>query len=58
MGRALFARTAQAAEAAGVRFIDATIRSENTGRQAFYERLGFTDYRSGAATVSKRFAPV
>lgn len=47
----------QAAEVAGARFIDATIRIENTGGQAFYEGVAFTDYRVGAETVSKRFAP-
>jgi len=57
VGRALFAATAQAAKNAGVRFIDATIRIENTGGQASYEGVGFTDYRVGAETVSKRFAP-
>lgn len=57
IGRALFLETAQAAKTAGVRFIDATIRRENAGGQAFYGSIGFVDYRSGAETVSKRFAP-
>lgn len=58
VGRALFARTSRAAAAAGVRFIDATIRLENSGGRRFYERLGFVDYRHGVETISKRFSPI
>lgn len=57
-GRALFANTVEAAKKAGVSFIDATIRKENAGGQAFYQGIGFTDYRDGAETISKRFAPL
>ncbi|WP_448950036.1 N-acetyltransferase family protein [Labrys neptuniae] len=57
IGRALFAKTAVAAREAGVRFVDATIRKENTGGQAYYQGIGFSDYRVGAETISKRFAP-
>ena len=57
LGAALFEQTGAAALAAGVRFIDATIRRENSGGLAFYGRLGFEDYREEALTVSKRFAP-
>lgn len=57
IGRALFRETAGAAKAAGVRFIDATIRKENGGGQAFYAGIGFVDYRIGAESISKRFAP-
>jgi ribosomal protein S18 acetylase RimI-like enzyme len=57
-GSDLFDKTAQAAKEAGVRFIDATIRKENTGGLAFYEKMGFIDYRSSAETISKQFAPV
>lgn len=56
-GRALFANTVEAAKNAGVSFIDATIRKENTGGQAYYGGIGFTDYSESAETVSKRFAP-
>lgn len=56
-GRALFGETARAAKEAGVRFIDATVRKENTRGLAYYSKLGFTDYRSSAESVSKRFAP-
>ncbi|MCV0425147.1 MAG: GNAT family N-acetyltransferase [Roseibium sp.] len=58
VGRALFAKTAQAARDAGARHIDATIRKENAGGQAYYESLGFTDYRTSATAVSKRYTPV
>ena len=57
IGRALFAETVQSAVAAGVLFIDATIRKENVVGQAYYSSLGFADYRQGADTVSKRLAP-
>ncbi len=58
VGRALFAQTALAAKDAGVRFIDATIRKENCGGQAYYQGVGFRDYKADAETVSKRYAPV
>ncbi len=57
-GRALFAETLTSAQEAGVRFIDATIRQENTGGQAFYQGIGFADYRNSEETVSKRFRVV
>ena len=56
-GRALFSRTRAAATQAGVRFIDATIRAENTGAQAFYDSLGFADYTNRDGAVCKRIAP-
>ena len=58
VGRELSAKTIEAAREAGVRFIDATIRKENMGGQAFYGRIGFAEYRAGAETISKRLAPV
>jgi ribosomal protein S18 acetylase RimI-like enzyme len=36
--------TRQAAERAGVRTIDATIRADNAGGLAFYGSLGFREY--------------
>ncbi|MCT8992309.1 GNAT family N-acetyltransferase [Chelativorans sp. SCAU2101] len=57
IGRALFEKTVAAAEAAGVIFIDATIRLENTRANAYYSSLGFEEYRRSAHAVSKRFAP-
>jgi L-amino acid N-acyltransferase YncA len=44
VGRALFAETVNAARAAGVHTIDATIRADNVGGLTFYSRLGFVDY--------------
>lgn len=65
VGRALFAKTVDAARAAGISVIDATIRADNTGGLAFYARLGFVDYdrlpsvplKNGATVdrVRKRF---
>lgn len=56
IGRSLFAETAKAAKAAGAVFIDATIRRENKGGQAYYHAMGFRDYREGTATISKRYS--
>jgi L-amino acid N-acyltransferase YncA len=44
VGSALFEATKQAARAAGIRTIDATIRADNTGGLAFYASRGFVDY--------------
>lgn len=55
IGKHLFATTLAAAKAAGIRHIDATIRRENSGGRAFYDRLGFTDYRESDETVSKKY---
>ena len=41
VGGALFARTREAARAAGCREIDATIRADNSGGLTFYEKMGF-----------------
>ncbi|MEM6381455.1 MAG: GNAT family N-acetyltransferase [Pseudomonadota bacterium] len=54
IGRLLFRETRQAAQAAGVTTIDATIRRENTGGLAYYSKMGFADYRESADAVSKR----
>jgi ribosomal protein S18 acetylase RimI-like enzyme len=54
IGRKLLAATLAAARAAAVSCIDATIRHENTGGLAYYERMGFVDYRMGDDAVSKR----
>lgn len=57
IGRRMFAATDAAAAVSGVRFIDATIRKENAGGLAFYDRLGFETYFIGADSISKRRAP-
>jgi GNAT superfamily N-acetyltransferase len=54
IGRRLFEATLAAARAAGVLTIDATIRRENAAGLTFYTRMGFVDYRTGAATIAKR----
>ncbi len=55
IGSRLFAATLEAARSAGIATIDATIRRENTGGLTYYGRLGFTDYRATAETISKRY---
>lgn len=55
IGRLLFSETIKAAETAGVKTIDATIRHENTGGLAYYSRMGFVDYRQYDEACAKRF---
>ncbi|MDP3547900.1 MAG: GNAT family N-acetyltransferase [Phreatobacter sp.] len=57
VGSRLFAATREAARAAGVRMIDATIRRENRGGLAYYSRMGFEDYWSDAGVIAKKRAP-
>lgn len=58
VGAALFARTVEAARAASIRTLDATIRADNTGGLAFYSRLGFQDYHRLLARPLKDGTPV
>ena len=44
IGSALFAATCDAARAAGLHTLNATIRADNVGGLAFYARMGFVDY--------------
>ncbi|MEO1041014.1 MAG: GNAT family N-acetyltransferase [Pseudomonadota bacterium] len=44
VGRKLFEATLIEARLAGISTIDATIRADNTGGLAFYQRMGFRDY--------------
>lgn len=55
VGGKLFAATKAAARKAGITVIDATIRLENAGGRAFYQKMGFLDYRMSDQSVSKRF---
>ncbi len=55
VGQRLFSLTVDAVRAAGVGNIDATIRQENTGGQAYYEKIGFVTYRENKQTVSKKY---
>lgn len=57
IGSRLFAATRNAARAAGVQMIDATIRRENAGGLAYYARMGFEDDLSDAELVAKTRAP-
>ena len=45
IGRLLFSETRAAAIKAGVVTIDATIRADNIGGLAYYDAIGFVDYR-------------
>lgn len=54
VGRQLFQKTLEIAKAANVHTIEATIRRENTGGIAFYERMGFVDYAGNDVRVSKK----
>lgn len=58
VGGALFAATLQAARAAGIDVIDATIRADNMGGLAFYSRQGFVDYDRLKAVPLKNGTPV
>lgn len=65
VGTALFSATLQIAEQIGLREINATIRSDNTGGLAYYSKVGFVDHsvmpgvplRSGKPVdrISKRY---
>ncbi len=46
VGRALFARTFEAASKLGFATINASIRVDNVGGLAYYSRMGFTTYRT------------
>ena len=46
VGTALFAATLSAAEELNIEFINATIRADNTGGLAYYEKMGFRTYRT------------
>ncbi|MGI9485394.1 MAG: GNAT family N-acetyltransferase [Geminicoccaceae bacterium] len=54
IGGRLFEATLASAQATGVHRIDATIRCKNVGGLAYYERMGFVDYRQGHDVISKR----
>jgi L-amino acid N-acyltransferase YncA len=58
VGGVLFAATLEAARAAGVAVIDATVRADNTGGLAFYSRQGFVDYNRLAAVPLADGTPV
>lgn len=58
VGGALFAATLEAARAANIAVIDATIRADNAGGLAFYSRQGFVDYDRLVGVPLKDGTPV
>lgn len=55
LGRRLFATSLAAAQAAGLRHIDATIGADNSPALAYYAAMGFTPYREGGDAIPHRF---
>lgn len=55
VGAALFEATLQAAEVAGLRDIDASIGADNSEGLAYYQAMGFRDYRGGNGRICKRY---
>ncbi|WP_157082788.1 GNAT family N-acetyltransferase [Sphingomonas asaccharolytica] len=58
IGSALFAATKDAATAAGLKTINATIRADNSGGLTFYARMGFVDYAVARAVPLADGTPV
>ena len=55
VGKALFAASLQAARSAKLLAIDATIGEDNQPALAYYEALGFRDYRRITDCVCKAY---
>ncbi len=55
LGRRLFVKSLAAAQAAGLRHIDATIGADNFPALAYYANMGFVPYREGSDTLPHRF---
>lgn len=55
IGRRLFAASLDAAKAAGLRHIDATIGADNAVALTYYSAMGFVPYREGNGTIPHRF---
>ena len=58
VGSALFAVTLARATELGLAGINATIRADNTGGLAFYDKIGFEDYAITPAVALKDGTPV
>lgn len=58
VGTALFAATVARARVLGLRGINATIRADNAGGLAFYDRMGLTDYARDRAVPLMNGTPV
>lgn len=55
VGKALFKVTLEAAEACGLKDIDASIGADNEMGQAYYEAIGFRTYRTTDDRVCKAY---
>lgn len=55
VGRTLFQSSRAAAEAMGLKHIDATIGDDNPEGLAYYEAMGFRQYRTGDGVICKRY---
>ncbi|WP_371170203.1 GNAT family N-acetyltransferase [Aliiroseovarius sp. 2305UL8-7] len=55
IGRALFLDTHDAASAAGLTFIEASIGDENRIGLAYYDAMGFVTYAAEAGLIRKRY---
>lgn len=55
IGSALFAVSEQAARAAGLAWIDATIGKDNAKGLAYYRKMGFAPYRDAGTALAHRF---
>lgn len=56
VGRALFSATLEAAKAAGLEHIDASIGADNPEGLAYYGAMGFETYRTPDGLICKRYA--
>ncbi len=56
VGRALFSATREAAQAAGLANIDASIGADNPEALGYYEAMGFRTYRTSEGRICKSFA--
>ncbi|MEJ6404488.1 GNAT family N-acetyltransferase [Yoonia sp. 2307UL14-13] len=55
VGRALFPVTVKAAEAHGLKHIDASIGADNAEGLGYYEAMGFRTYRTPEGRICKRY---
>ena len=58
VGSALFAATRDKAETLGLTAMNAEIRADNTGGQAFYDKIGFENYRVDESVPLQDGTPV
>ncbi|OAN71456.1 acetyltransferase [Sulfitobacter sp. EhC04] len=56
VGRALFNATLEAARAAGLQHIDASIAADNPEGLAYYQAMGFETYRTPDGLICKRYS--